>query len=198
MALDIVTCTGEAVTPHVRDLARLRTAVFRDYPYLYEGSAAYESDYLMAYARSPRSVFVLALDGDDVVGASTGIPLLDDQDAFQAPFRAKGYPLEQVFYFGESVLLPAYRGQGIGHRFFDEREAHARRMGDFALTAFCAVERAADDPRRPPDHRPNDAFWIKRGYRRQDDLFCELSWRELGQQASHPHRLRFWLRPLET
>jgi GNAT superfamily N-acetyltransferase len=197
MALRILTCTGEAVAPYLGDLARLRIAVFRDYPYLYEGSAAYESDYLAAYARSPRSVFVLALDGDEVVGASTGIPLLDDQPAFQAPFRAQGHALEQVFYFGESVLLRAYRGQGIGHRFFDEREAHARRLGGFALTAFCAVERPHDDPRRPADYRPNDVFWSKRGYRRQHDLFCELSWREPGQAAASSHLLRFWLRPLE-
>lgn len=197
MALRTLTCTGGDVAPYLRDLARLRTEVFRDYPYLYEGSPDYESEYLKAYARSPRSVFVLALDGEAVVGASTGIPLLDDQDAFQAPFREQGYKLEEVFYFGESVLLKAYRGQGLGHRFFDEREAHARRLGGFRLTAFCAVERASDDPRRPADYRPNDVFWNKRGYRRQDDLFCRLEWKELGDTAPSPHLLRFWLRPLE-
>jgi GNAT superfamily N-acetyltransferase len=197
MALRTLTCAGGDVAPYLRDLARLRTEVFRDYPYLYEGSPDYESEYLKAYARSPRSVFVLALDGEAVVGASTGIPLLDDQDAFQAPFREQGYKLEEVFYFGESVLLKAYRGQGLGHRFFDEREAHARRLGGFRLTAFCAVERASDDPRRPADYHPNDVFWNKRGYRRQDDLFCRLEWKELGDTAPSPHLLRFWLRPLE-
>jgi GNAT superfamily N-acetyltransferase len=196
MTLHIMTCAGEAVAPYLEDLARLRTTVFRDYPYLYEGSTAYESDYLLAYARSPRSVFVLALDGEHVVGAATGIPLLDDQAAFQLAFRKKGLALEQVFYFGESVLLHAYRGRGIGHRFFDEREMHARRSG-FKLAAFCAVERDEHDPRRPPDYRSNDAFWIKRGYQRQHDMFCELSWRELGQAEPSHHVLRFWLRSLE-
>lgn len=198
MTVRIITCTGEAVAPYVRDLARLRTTVFRDYPYLYEGSADYESEYLKAYARSPRSVFVLALDGEHVVGASTGIPLLDDQAAFQLPFRERGYAPEEVFYFGESVLLRDYRGIGIGHRFFDEREAHARRMGAFKLTTFCAVERNQHDPRQPADYRPNDAFWTKRGYQRQHDLFCKLEWRELGEHAASPHLLRFWLRPLEA
>lgn len=197
MALSVVVCSGEAVAPHLDDLARLRIAVFRDYPYLYEGDPAYEREYLAAYARSPRSVFVLALDGEAVVGASTGIPLLDDQPAFQEPFRERGYALDEVFYFGESVLLRAYRGHGLGHRFFDEREAHARRLGGFALTAFCSVERAADDPRKPAGYRPNDVFWNKRGYQRQDELFCQLEWKELGESAPSPHLLRFWLRPLE-
>ncbi|NKJ20649.1 GNAT family N-acetyltransferase [Dyella sp. SG609] len=198
MALEVITCSGEAVAPYLGDLARLRIAVFREYPYLYEGDADYEQRYLTAYARSPRSVFVLALDGGRVVGASTGLPLADDGEAFHRPFLERGWPLHEVFYFGESVLLSAYRGQGLGHRFFDEREAHARRLSGFRLTAFCAVERAHDDPRRPADYRPNDAFWHKRGYARQDDMFCALDWKEAGAAAPSSHRLRFWLRPLDA
>jgi len=121
--------------------------------------------------------------------------VLDDQSAFQAPFREKGLALEDVFYFGESVLLHAYRGQGLGHRFFDEREAHARALG-FRLAAFCAVERAHDDPRRPADYRPNDAFWRKRGYDMQRDMVCRLSWKEPGNDVPNEHLLRFWLRTL--
>ncbi|WNL47857.1 GNAT family N-acetyltransferase [Dyella sp. BiH032] len=198
MAIDVITCAGEAVAPYVRDLARLRIAVFREYPYLYEGDAAYEQRYLTAYARSPRSVFVLALDEGRVVGASTGLPLADDGEAFHRPFLERGLPLDEVFYFGESVLLGDYRGQGIGHRFFDEREAHARRLGGFRLTAFCAVERAEDDPRRPAGYRPNDAFWRKRGYERQEDMFCMLAWKEPGDAEPRGHSLRFWLRPLDA
>ncbi|HEX2082701.1 MAG TPA: GNAT family N-acetyltransferase, partial [Xanthomonadaceae bacterium] len=51
---------GAAVRPHLDAVARLRMAVFRDWPYLYEGDMDYERDYLSAYARSPGSVFVLA------------------------------------------------------------------------------------------------------------------------------------------
>lgn len=198
MAIEILTCAGEAVAPYVGDLARLRIAVFREYPYLYEGDAAYEQRYLTAYARSPRSVFVLALDGGRVIGASTGLPLADDGEAFHRPFLERGMALDDVFYFGESVLLGEYRGQGIGHRFFDEREAHARRLGGFRLTAFCAVERADDDPRRPAGHRPNDVFWRKRGYARQEDMFCALAWKEPGEPEPITHSLRFWLRPLDA
>ena len=196
MSIRVITCVGAAVAPYVDDLARLRIEVFRDYPYLYEGDSAYERRYLQAYAASPRSVFVLALDGVRVVGASTGIPLADDGEAFHQPFLQHGIAIDAVYYFGESVLQPAYRGQGLGHRFFDEREAHAQRLGGYAMTAFCAVERTRDDPRRPPGHRSNTAFWRKRGYQRQDAMFCTLKWTELGDSEQSEHRLRFWLRPL--
>jgi GNAT superfamily N-acetyltransferase len=195
--IEIRTFGGADVAPHLDAVAALRIAVFRDWPYLYAGDREYEKNYLATYADSPRSLFVLAFDGDEVVGASTAIPLADETDAFQQPFLERGIALGRVFYFGESVLLRAYRGQGFGHRFFDEREACARRLGGFDLTAFCAVERSADDPRRPPGHRDNDAFWTKRGYRRQDDMVCQLDWQEIGQTLPTCHRLRFWLRPLE-
>lgn len=196
--MEIRTYSGAEVAPHLDAVAALRIAVFRDWPYLYDGDAAYEATYLATYARSPRSLFVLAFDGARVVGASTGVPLADETEAFQQSFRARGMPVERVFYFGESVLLPAYRGRGVGHAFFDAREAFARKLGGFALTAFCAVERDAADPRRPPDHRSNDAFWRKRGYARRDDLCCELDWKEVGAAAPARHRLCYWLRPLEA
>lgn len=193
-ALRVECFHGAAVTPHLEAVAALRIAVFRDWPYCYEGSAGYEAGYLAAYARSPRSLFVIAFDGADVVGASTAIPLADDGEAFQQPFHARGIDVSRVFYFGESVLLPVFRGRGLGHAFFDAREARARELG-FDITAFCAVERDAADPRRPAGHRDNDAFWCKRGYARQDDMFCELDWQEVGDAAARSHRLRFWLHP---
>ena len=68
--ITLETLSGAALLPHLDDVAKLRIAVFRDWPYLYEGDVGYERDYLAAYAQSPNSVVVLARDGDQVVGAS--------------------------------------------------------------------------------------------------------------------------------
>ena len=196
-ALTIDVLRGPQVLPQLDAVAALRMAVFAQWPYLYVGDAGYERDYLAAYAASPGSVFVLArTPAGEVVGASTGLPLLDDGPAFAAPFAAAGIDPAGVFYFGESVLLPAWRGQGVGHAFFDARQAHARTLGGFAMTAFCAVDRRADDPRRPPGYRDNDLFWAKRGYVRQPGMTLQLQWEELGQ-GNLRHDLTFWTRALE-
>lgn len=190
------TLTGAALLPRLDDVAKLRIAVFRDWPYLYDGDLGYEREYLAAYARSPNSVVVLARDGDAVVGASTGIPLGEDGAEFQAPFLERGIDVATVFYCGESVLLPAYRGRGAGHAFFDAREAHARRLGGFEWSAFAAVDRDDADPRKPAGHRGNESFWEKRGYARQPGMAMRLHWNELGV-GEVGHALTFWLRRLE-
>lgn len=195
--LRIACFRGVEIGDRLDDVARLRIAVFRDFPYLYDGDPVYEARYLQTYTRSPDSLFVLALAGDTVVGASTGLPLADEEPTFQRPFLDRGMSVDDVFYCAESVLLPEYRGLGIGHRFFDEREAHARRLGRFRWTAFAAVDRAEDDPRRPLAARGNESFWCKRGYEREPGMTMHLAWKEIGETCESEKALTFWLRPLE-
>ena len=193
--ITLKTLHGDQIANHLDDIARLRIQVFREWPYLYDGDVAYEAEYLRTYTQAPRSIAVLAMEGERVVGASTGLPMDDEAQAFRAPLLQAGIDPAKVFYCGESVLLPEYRGRGIGHAFFDARQTHARRLGGFEACAFAAVVREADDPRRPAGHRDNDAFWHQRGYRRSD-IAMRLAWNETGRGET-AHILNFWLRPLE-
>lgn len=187
---------GEAIGPFIPDLARLRMEVFRDFPYLYEGTADYEEKYLATYAKSPDSLFVLAFDGDSIVGASTGIPMADETAEFSAPFRAVGWDPERIFYFGESVLLPRYRGQGLGVRFFEERENYARSLGRFDHCCFCAVERPEHHPARPANYVPLNDFWSRRGYRHHPQLRTEYRWRDIGEAGETSKPMSFWLKEI--
>ena len=195
MSLTIEPLTGEALTAALPDLARLRITVFRAWPYLYDGDAAYEERYLRAYAESGNAIVVGARDGDRLVGAATAAPMEDHAEAFAEPFRAAGYALSEILYCGESVLLPDYRGRGVGHAFFDRREAHGRALGR-RFSCFCAVVRDADDARRPADYRPLDPFWRRRGYAPMEDVEARFHWREVGASEETEHRMRFWIRRL--
>ncbi len=187
--------TGEDLVAALPDVARLRIEVFRAWPYLYDGSLDYEERYLQSYRESDRAVVVGAFDGDLLVGAATGTPMEDHADDFAKAFAGTGYDLTDIFYCAESVLLPEYRGQGIGHAFFDAREAHARALGR-RYAAFCGVIRPDDHPARPVDYRPLDAFWRKRGYDKLDGVLANFPWTDLGDRAQSPHELQFWIREL--
>jgi GNAT superfamily N-acetyltransferase len=186
--------TGSMLNDYVDAVAKLRIEVFRDFPYLYDGTMDYERKYLQTYVRCPQAVVVIAFAGAEVVGASTGIPLQFEEDNFKQPFVAQGYKPESVFYCAESVLKHAYRGHGLGVKFFDEREAHARELGDFAHYAFCAVVRPHDHPLRPAGYEPLDRFWHKRGYRKHSELTAQYTWKDIGQPLETTKALEFWLK----
>jgi len=196
MKLHYNTYKGAGIRAVFDPLARLRIAVFRDFPYLYEGTLEYELEYLNIYADADRALLFAVFDGDRMVGATTCIPLADETEEVQAPFRAAGFNLEKIFYFGESILLPEYRGLGLGHRFFDVREAHAASFGAYQLTCFCAVDRPAGHPLRPAGYRLLDAFWTKRGYLQEPGLQTTFSWPDLGETVSTPKTMIFRVRPL--
>lgn len=196
MSLRLESLQGTDIARQLDALAALRCTVFREWPYLYEGTRDYEARYLQTYVDCPRALAVLVRDGEACVGASTVIPLADAPAEMQQPFLEAGLDISRIDYFGESLLLPAWRGRGLGVKFFELREAHAQALG-LPVCAFCAVQRPEDHPLRPADYVGNDAFWQRRGYRRAPALQTRLSWPDLGETVSTAKPMRFWLRERE-
>jgi GNAT superfamily N-acetyltransferase len=114
---------------------------------------------------------------------------------FRAPFEARGLDTARLFYFGESVLLADYRGRGLGHAFFDHREAQARRCGATATT-FAAVIRPEDHPDRPLGYVPLDRFWRKRGYAPVPGFVTHFPWKDHREAEESPKPMQNWLREL--
>lgn len=193
LTLEVV--SGDGLSSVLEDLAALRITVFREFPYLYQGTHDYEARYLRSYADAAWGVVVVARDRHRIIGASTAMPLARHSDGVAETMARAGYTIDQVYYLGESVLLPPYRGRGLGHRFFEQREDAARRFG-FLHAAFCAVERPIDHPLRPPDYRPLDGFWQRRGYRKRPEIGVEFSWPDLGEVEESKKPMVFWTKEL--
>jgi len=188
--------TADEVEQALDDLARLRIAVFADWPYLYDGDEAYEARYLSRFAASPGAVVVAARDGNGrMVGAATAAPLSDHADEFAVPFARLGLDPDAFFYLAESVLLPEYRGQGAGRQFFQMREAAARAQG-FEHAVFASVLRPDDHPARPETYLALDAFWQRLGYEPYPGLLAEFAWRDIGASAESFKPLQVWGREL--
>lgn len=192
--------TGAELESAIPDLARLRIQVFREFPYLYDGTWEYEEKYLSTYIESGAAIAILALDGTRIVGASTGVPMTHETEEFKKPFIEAGYDPARIFYCGESVLLPAYRGRGIYKSFIRSREAYARacseESGPFDYCCFCAVERDRRHPLRPDDYQSLDAVWRYFGYVKRPDLLTHFRWKDIDQPRETAKPMAFWIKSL--
>lgn len=182
--------TGKAIATVLTELAELRIRVFREYPYLYEGSVAYEQNYLADYAKHQGACCVVAKCDGIIVGASTAMWLHEAGEAFAKPF-CEALAANKIYYFAESVLLPEFRGQGIGHQFFDQREAHAEVLGAQKIV-FCAVDRPNHHPLKPQNYQDLAPFWQKRGYHPLPNRKAYLEWQDIDRDVSELHSLTFW------
>ncbi|KTD27861.1 hypothetical protein [Legionella israelensis] len=127
---------------------------------------------------------VLVFDQKQVVGASTAISLEFEPEECQVPFIEQGMNIKDIF-----ILVNRFYYRLIVVRisiavFFRKREAVARQYGSQTAT-FCAVERSANDPRRPQVYIPLDQVWQHFG------------WREIGEKTMSMKPLVFWLKKLE-
>ena len=195
MSIKVKPVSKEFAKEHILEIASLRIKVFKDFPYIYDGSVEYEVKYLDRYFRSQNGTFILAFDENSsnrIVGVATAIPLIEEDDFVKKTFVENGYQINEIFYFGESVLLPEYRGKGIGHLFFEEREKVALSFPQINMTTFCAVQRPVDHPMKPKDYQPLDEFWKKRGYQKNLQLTSEFEWLDLGQSKETVKNMMYW------
>jgi GNAT superfamily N-acetyltransferase len=193
--IEIRVLSGADVAAYIDDIATLRIIVFREYPYLYDGTLEAERKYLRHYADNPRAVVIIAMDDGRMAGAVTGIPLAGESPELLEPFRAQRIAVEGIYYVGEMMFYREYRAKGLGSRLWRHLETHARGLGGFDTMACATVARPDDHPCRPPGYLPIDRFCLRHGLVKQPELAVSLGWQEIDG-AQHVNRLVFWLKPL--
>lgn len=198
MSLEFRTLRGKETLPYINELARLRIAVFKEFPYLYDGNMQNEKEYLHRFIESPGSTMVMVTDPliNEVVGVSTAAPLISEMEEVKTPFIDKGFKLSEIFYFSESVLLPAYRGRGVGGRFFQERERVARLDKSIKYLTFCAVQRENNHPKMPKGYKSLDHLWESQGFIKRPDITTYFAWKEIGNEEKSNNLMIFWLKTL--
>lgn len=193
--LELRAFAGAGIAPHLADIARLRAEVLAGWPYLRAPDPAAERAGLETLEGDDSAVAVLAFDAGVAVGAATAQRLDRAGAGMAAAFAMTDLPPDQTMFLGESVLLPAFRGQGAGHVLIAARERHARRLG-LRWAVLATYDRAEARPERPADWRPLDPFWRARGYRPLMGVGVTVPWVEAGRAGAQGHTLDLWVRDL--
>ncbi len=190
---------GSDIAQYLEPIAKLRIEVFREYPYLYDGSFAYEKSYLQTYIKSEKSIAILLFnESQQLVGVSTGVPLQDESKEFKQPFVKSDIDISTIFYCGESIIRKEYRGNGYYPTFFEKREKHAAQLPGIQTVCFCAVQRPQNHPLKPDDYRPLDPIWEKTGYQKHPELKTTYRWKDINEEDDSDKEMVYWLKSLKN
>ncbi|MAX67963.1 MAG: GNAT family N-acetyltransferase [Halobacteriovoraceae bacterium] len=193
MKVEYIKLHSNQINDYINDIANLRIKVFSEYPYLYQGDIHYERKYLLRYTKAQSSLIIMAVVDKKLVGLTTCLAMIEEEDEFQAPLRDNGFDIEKGFYFGESIILSEYRGNGVGHRFFEQRENHAKKViPNLSFTCFCAVERD-ESKLRPNNYKPLNHFWNKMGYE-FSGIKTRYSWKDIGDSIETVKEMDYWIK----
>ena len=186
---------GPAVAERLDDLATLRLEIFEEYPYLYRGRRTDELAYLRSYAEKPDACAILACDGDAVVGAATGMPLIHEDAQLLGAFSECDLSLTEIYYVGELLFLPAYRNCSLGQRLLAQMESRVRSFGRYRKLTCATIERPADHPLRPTDYIPITRFLARTGFEHLPGVVTHFEWRETDG-VKRDHAMQFWIKEL--
>lgn len=196
--IEIKTFKGKELAPYINDIVTLCHTVYSEYPYLYDGNDAGYEEYISSYADSPSSMACLVFDGEKVIGAATGIPLIESRDLYQQAFKDNGEAdLSGIYYLGELVLLKSYRGAGTGMKLHEGFENLVRSSSKYHKIALISIDLPAEDLRKPADYRPIAPFWQKLSYQQQPNIYFIAPWVNVGEKTESMHRMVFWTKSLD-
>lgn len=187
--------TGAAIADALDDMATLRLDIFPEYPYLYQGRREDELKYLGTYAEAPDTCIILAYDGDTVIGAVAGMPLIHEGAQMLEAFAGTTSPLNEIYYVGELLFRPAYRNCGLGQKLLARLESQIRSLGRYGTLTCATVERPDDHPLRPRDYIPITKFLARTGFVRLPGLTTHFTWRETDSIV-RDHPMQFWSKEL--
>lgn len=202
MDIEILSLKSKEILPYREVLFRLRVDVFKEFPYLWEGTIEDErnSVYTKAFLNSEDAIMIVAKDKrtNNVIGLSTGNTFKNELPLLQDIFLQKGINTADYFYFRESMILPEYRQQGIGKLFFQERERLARQHSEIKYLTFFGVERSDNHPRKPINHRFPYQLWSSQGFIKRADISHEFEWKQVGEQEKTKNTIVFWVKKIQA
>jgi hypothetical protein len=188
--------TGQHIKTYLHSLAKLLEELFKEYPFFRETNIEQQIKYIRDVAAHKESIAVLIFDNTTLVGASIGMPFAGESAQLHQPFLERHLSPQNMYYFSASLLLKPYRGRGIGHHFFDVREAHVLHYKKYTHICFCVPVRPEEDPERPDDYLKLDDFWRKRGYVHHADMQCQAQWTSALTQRVETQPMSCWMKSL--
>jgi hypothetical protein len=195
MNLEIKSLDGESAREFFNEIAQIRIDLFREFPYLYDGSIEYEREYLETYFKSKNSKIILGLDKGKIVAFSSSISLNEEIEEIKAPFLNRNLDISQYHYIGEVMIKNEYRNLSLPLEFERIHKEFATQKGHSKLV-FMTVRRELNDISRPYKYKDPEKLWRYIGYKILDNMNIEMSWKRIDTGKDENNVLDIWQKNL--
>ncbi len=173
----------------------LAVTVFREFPYLFEPNPETKENHMERYAKMKNSFALLIYDGGKLAGASTASLLKEEVDMVRVPYENAGFDPDKTFYFGESMLLPEYRGMGNYKKIMSERINEAVESGA-NKASFISVVRPDNHPLKPKDYMHLKSIWNRYGFFENPHVNMKWTWKDVDKPQADLKSLTAWVKDL--
>ena len=182
---------GEKIKDVIDELGNFRITIFKEYLYLYDGNLDYERKYLSRYGNISDSILLLVRNKEGILGAATGIPLVNDEPEFTEPFKDKN--LDEIFYIGELMIRKDNRSKGIGTLLL-KNMLDLIDKNQFKTVCLYTVDRGNNHPLKPDFYQSPDSLWRKFGFEKHSSHIVYFSWRDLGNVVETEKPMNVWIK----
>lgn len=188
------------IAPYLPFVAEQRIAVYREYPYLYDGKMDEEIAYLEWFSKLKHSAIVIAFYNNEPVGFITGTSLAAFDFYYAGSvnlFNNAGLSYDTYYYFSDAIVLPEHRNKLLVTQMAQMLEEHADILG---YTATCFVSESYEShPLKPEGYKELDGLFKKNGYSKTD-MIITYNWPTLqidGTDKMQIHPMNYWIKNLE-
>lgn len=193
---------GKEMLSYIQTVSEMRIKEFENYPYLYKGNFEYEKNYMTGFANDPKSCLGIAKNGDTIVGISTGMPLKSDAEILkdaELVYKKADKDPTLYYYFGEFIVHPQFRGQGISKQLAIDMEAFAKNYG-FSKICLLTVIRSVNDPRKPTNYIGTDHVWRALGFTTDQQTidYHSPTILESGEVKDIMNPMQFWSKDISN
>lgn len=189
---------GEMINSHVKDITGLSLIIYREYPYLYEGTEEEYLPLIQHYAQSDNGIACLLFDNEKPIGVAIGMPMNAMRESYKKPIlnSSEKIDIDSIFYLGEFLLLKGYRGKGLGKQMYIEFERLVKAKENFKTICFCKIFESDNHHLMPTNYKSLNDFWTKLGFKQQENLSFSVFWRNVFEVEDSPHKLVYWMKSL--
>lgn len=196
------TYRGEEINSHIKEITDLALAVYREYPYLYEGTADEYMPILALNGNSSCGLACLVYDNGELIGVALGMPAAEVRKHYLEPLLRVS-SLEEVqtsFYLAEMLLFQEYRSNGLGKQIYLALEQLVKAEGSFNRIYFCNIVESDQNPLRPNEYVSFDDFWPMQqlGFDKCESLTFNAFWQNIGETDVTPHQQVYWTKLIQN